>query len=262
MPYFGIATKTTVSITRLSATPQQLATPDSRRTGRPLTELLIATIGLGIAGLDPIGALIAIGALSRGTRDRTVVAYGLVMIAVTVALGIVLSLTVGARLANIDWSFLDSGYQFWAIGEAIAGVALLVWGIRRILHPAGDASTPRDREPNAYALLGLGVVYGLSAVLDPTFVALVVLAGRDGTLLEAGLAHLLWILISQAPMVIVIVAIAMGKHEPVISWFQSWWQRMRPIMAHIGTGLALLAGFVLLVDAGWWFVTDEFLIQF
>lgn len=188
--------------------------------------------------------------------------YGVIMIAVTVALGVALSLLVGPRIANIDWSFLDAGDPVWAIGEAIAGIVLLVWGIRRLRRPASEDTSRKSHGGGLYALSGLGVLYGASSILDPTFVALVVVAGREGNFLHVSLAHLLWILISQAPLVVVLVAIMMGRQQTIIGRLQAWWQKIRPVMSRVGTGLALLAAVVLLADAGWWFFTGNFLIEF
>jgi len=45
--------------------------------------LLVAAIGLGSAGLDPVGALVAVTSLAAGARDRTVVAFVAVMVVTT-----------------------------------------------------------------------------------------------------------------------------------------------------------------------------------
>jgi hypothetical protein len=227
-----------------------------------LIELLLTAIGLGIAGLDPIGALVAIGALGSGVRERFVIAYGLIGIVGTAALGTVLSLLVGTRLAEIDWSFLDSGDRFWAIGEAVVGAGLLAWAVRRIFRPAASDAEPKKHSAGEIALIATSVVFIISAVLDPTFVGLVMLAGRDGQVLDASLAHLAWILVSQSPLVLVTGAIATGKHGSFVVQFQKWWGKIRPAVAWVGTALAFVAGAVLLVDAGWWFFTDQFLLDF
>ena len=226
-----------------------------------MIELMVAAIGLGIAGLDPVGALIAIGALSGGARARVVVAYGVTVISVTVMVGVVLSLTVGSRLATIDWRFLDAGYAFWALSEALVGLGLVVWAIRRMLFPVEHDDTPKKRGISSLALLSTGTLVGVSAVFDPTFVATVVVAGRHGSVLDASLAHLIWILLSQAPLVFLTGAVLAGKHEPVIRRFQGWWQKARPVIARIGSGVALVTGTVLLADAGWWVFTDAFLVD-
>lgn len=227
-----------------------------------MVELLVAAFGLGIAGLDPVGGLIAVGALSGGTRERAVVAYGLAVILTTAVFGTVLSLTIGSRLAEIDWGFLNSGYEFWALGEAAVGVGLLVWAIRRILSPADEGDKPRKRGMSTVALLGTGIVFGLSAITDPTYVAMVVIAGREGTVLDVSLAHLAWILVSQSPLVVIIGAVLTGRHESVVGRFQAWWEKVRPGIAKVGIGLTGVAGAVLLADAGWWLFTEEFLINF
>ena len=226
-----------------------------------MVELLGTAIGLGVVGLDPVGALVAIGALAGGARDRAVVAFGVTVVLVTTVFGTALSLIVGVRLAEIDWRVLDAGHAFWAAGEAAAGAGLLAWGTRRVHRPA-TAAAPPQRGHSVLALLGTGVLFGVGAVLDPTFVALVVLAGRKGGLLEAGLAHLVWILVSQAPLVVILSAVLTGNHAAVVGRSRARWQQLRPAMARIGTGLALAAGVVLLVDGGWWFVTGGFLLEF
>lgn len=226
-----------------------------------MVELLGAAIGLAIVGLDPMGALVAIGALAGGARDRSVVAFGLTVIVVTAAFGTALSLLVGARLAEIDWRVLDTGHAFWATGEAAAGMALLAWALRRRHWPA-TAAAPAQRGQGGLALIGTGVLFGLGAIIDPTFVALVVLAGRQGSLIEAGVAHLMWILVSQAPLVVIVGAVLTGRHMATVIWFRSKAHRLRPVLTRIGLGLACVAGVVLLADAGWWFTTGDFLIDF
>ena len=51
-----------------------------------MIELLLTALGLGLAGLDPAGALLAVGALG-GARERHVAAYGLVALLGTAAFG-------------------------------------------------------------------------------------------------------------------------------------------------------------------------------
>lgn len=225
-----------------------------------MIELLGAAVGLGIVGLDPIGALVAIGALAGGTRDRVVVAFGVTVVSVTAAFGAALSLIVGTRLAEINWRVLDTGHGFWAAAEAAVGTLLLIWAARRLRRPQTQPAEPRANR-GRLALIGTGVLFGIGAILDPTFVALVVLAGRQGSLIEASLAHLIWILVSQAPLVAIVGAVLTGNHAAMVNWFSAQRQRRSRTFSRIGIGLACVAGLVLLVDAGWWLVTGGFLIE-
>jgi hypothetical protein len=225
-----------------------------------LIELLVVALGLGLAGLDPAGALVAAGALGGGARERHVAAYGLVALLGTVAFGATLSLTVGPRVAEIDWVALAS-LPAAAVIEAVLGLGLVAWGVARALRPATRAPKPRStRGTGPTALVAAGTLFALSAILDPTFVSLAVIAGRDGTFWSVVAAHSVWVLVSQAPLVLLLAAMAGGAHGRFVARFRSWWEKVRPAVGRLVTGAALLAGAFFLLDSGWWFVTGEFLV--
>jgi hypothetical protein len=71
--------------------------------------LVLTAFALGLAGLDPAGALVVAGA-----REGHVVLFGLVVLVGTVALGTTLSLTVGPRVAEIDRSVFAPRSDAWS----------------------------------------------------------------------------------------------------------------------------------------------------
>jgi hypothetical protein len=109
-------------------------------------ELLLAALGLGLAGLDPAGALVAAGALAGGARGRHVAAYGLVSLLGTVALGTALSLVVGPRVSAVDWGALATSTGAGLV-EVTLGLGLVAWGAARARRPATRA--PKPRSPSA-----------------------------------------------------------------------------------------------------------------
>jgi hypothetical protein len=223
--------------------------------------LLLTALALGLAGLDPAGALVVAGALAAGAREGHVVLFGLVVLVGTVVLGTTLSLSVGPRVAEIDWSMFAPGDRTVAFVEALLGVGLVCWGVVRARRPTVRAPKPRSaRGTGPIALVGAGILLALSAVLDPTFVALTVITGRDGSFWSAVVAHSVWVLVSQGPLVLVLGAMAGGKHKGVVAWFGSLWSRLRPAIGRLVTGAVLLVGAFFLLDAGWWFVTGELLV--
>lgn len=216
--------------------------------------LLLAALGLGLAGLDPSGALFAAGA-----RERHVVAFSLVAFVGTAAFGTALSLTVGPRITDLDWGWFFSSPG--AIIEAALGLALVAWGVARAWRPATRAPKPRSpRGTGPLALLALAVLFALMAVLDPTFDALVVIAGRGEPIWSVAVAHSAWIAVSQAPLVLLLAAMAGGKHRRFVARFRSWWEKIRPAVGRMVTAAALLVGTFFLLDAGWFLVTGEFLV--
>lgn len=228
-----------------------------------MIELLLAAFGLALAGFDPAGALVATGALGGGARERHVIVFGLVSLLGTVVLGTALSLTVGPYIANIDWSALIPGDQTAALVEAGLGAALVAWAIMRARKPAARTPAPKPRSHRGtgpIALVAVGALFALGAILDPTFVSLVVIAGRNGTFLSVVFAHSVWVLVSQSPLVLIVLAIAAGKHDRAVAWFQSRWEEIRPSIGRLITGALLSIGALLLLDAGWWFATGKFLL--
>ncbi|WP_028280509.1 hypothetical protein [Arthrobacter sp. H5] len=222
--------------------------------------LFAAALGLAVAGLDPVGALIAISALASGMRMRWIIVFGLVVLAGTALLGSFLSLTIGRQLADIDWTFLIPDGAVGAVAELVIAALLLGWAYRRLRKPDTSARKPQRKRSGGPALVAFGALFAVSAVLDPTFVGLVVVAGRGEPVWQVFLAHSLWALISQLPLTVLLIAVAFRRHDRLVAWFQRWWGRQRTTVQHILTAVLALAGLVLVVDGGWYFATGEFLI--
>ena len=165
-------------------------------------------------------------------------------------------------MADIDWVALTDG-PVAAVVEAVLGLGLVAWGVARARRPATRAPKPRStRGTGPAALVATGALFALSAILDPTFVSLAVVAGRDGAFWSVVAAHSVWVLVSQAPLVVLLVAMAGGAHGRFVAWFRSWWEKVRPAVGRLITGAALLVGAFFLLDSGWWLATGEFLVTF
>src|SRR3712207_3460668 len=118
--------------------------------------------------------------------------------------------------------------------------------------------SPRGTGP--VALVAVAVLFALSAILDPTFVSLVVLAGRGEAFWSVVAAHSVWVAVSQAPLILLLAAVAGGKHGRFVARFGFLWERVRPAVGRLVTAAALLVGAFFVLDAGWWFATGEFLV--
>jgi hypothetical protein len=194
------------------------------------------------------------------SENSHVAAYGLVSLLGTVAFGTALSLVVGPRVAGVDWGELASSPGA-ALVEAALGLGLVAWGIARLRRPATRAPKPRSpRGTGPVALVAVAVLFALSAILDPTFVSLVVLAGRGEAFWSVVAAHSVWVAVSQAPLILLLAAMAGGKHERFVARFGSLWEWVRPAVGRLVTAAALLVGAFFVLDAGWWFATGEFLV--
>jgi hypothetical protein len=230
-----------------------------------VTKLLLTAFALGLARLDVTGAMAAVGALGAGARGRALVAFGCFSILGTVAFGTALSLIVGPRIAGIDWGMLlphgPTEDRVAASVEIVLGLGLLAWGIVRTRRPTARPPKPSAlRGLGLISLAGAGILFALAAIFDPTFVSLVVIAGRAECFWLVVAAHSTWTLVSHTPLVFVLAFAVSGDHERVVGWFQTWWARISPLIVNLVTSVVLLVGTFFLLDAAWWYVTGEFLI--
>jgi len=230
-----------------------------------VAKLLLTAFALGLPSLDITAALLAVGALGAGARVRALLAFGCFCILGTIAFGTALSLIVGPRISGIDWGMLlphdPTEDRVAAFVDIVLGVGLLIWGIVRILRPG--THPPKPGNPRALGLLslaGAGVLFALAAIADPAFVSLVVIAGRAEIFWSVLAAHSTWTLVSHIPLILVLAMALSVDHERVVVWVQTLFARISPWMVRLITSLVLLVGFLLLLDAFWFYVTGEFFI--
>jgi hypothetical protein len=230
-----------------------------------VTRLLLTAFALGLPSLDITAALLAAGALGAGARVRAIMAFGSFCILGTIAFGTALSLIVGPRISGIDWGMIlphnPTEDRVAAFVDIVLGMGLLIWGIVRILRPG--THPPKPGVPRALGLLslaGAGVLFALAAIADPAFVSLVVIAGRADLFWLVLAAHLTWTLVSHIPLILVLALALSVDHEQVVHLVQTLFARVSPWMVRLITGAVLLVGSLLLLDAFWYYVTEELFI--
>jgi hypothetical protein len=227
-----------------------------------VTRLLLTAIALGLASLDITGALAAVGALAAGARTRALLAFGGFTILGTVAFGTALSLIVGPRISGLDWGHLlphdPTEDLVAALVEVVLGVGLLIWGIVRALKPGTRPPKPRAlRGLGVISLAGAGILFALAAIADPTFVSLVVIAGRADRFWSVAAAHSAWTFVSHVPLVLVLAFALTGENERVVTTVRTLWAKVSPWMVRLVTVFVLLVALLLLLDAFWYFITGD-----
>ena len=230
-----------------------------------MSKLLLTAFALGLASLDVAWTLLATGAMGSGARNRVLVVFGCVSILGTLALGTALSLIVGPRIAGIDWEALlphdPTEDRLAAYLEVLIGAGLLAWGMVRAWRPtAGPPKPSALRGLGAISMTGAGMLFALSRILSPPFVSLVVIAGRAEHFWSVVAVHWTYALVSHTPLILLLVFALTIDHGRVVRWFQSAWERIRPLALRLITGVVLLVGTLFLLDAAWWHFTGDFLV--
>lgn len=220
--------------------------------------LLAIAFGLGLTGLDPIGALLALTALARGARRTSVLLFALIVFGVTALLGAMLSLTIGAGVTTL---LAQLPAYIWVTFYAITAVLLLWWAASRwrrrsILGQSKDSRLTRwlDR-----GLPLVGLLFALSAVTDPSFVALVVIAGNEHSVLLVLFAHTVWSIVGQLPLLLLAIAVACNGHIVFQRRFNGFWERIGPHVSLFVTVLIGLIGVFLVLNVAAYLVWGKFI---
>lgn len=214
--------------------------------------------GLGLLGLDPAGALVAAVAIAAGARDRQIVVFGAVVLVGTTLFGAALAVTVGERLAQIDWASLVPHGALRAGLEAGAAFVLAAWAGVRIVRGSA-VSEPRAIRTSPAGVVAGGVLFVGTAATDPTFAALVVLAGRDGSVVGPTVANAAWTLVSQVPLFLVVLAVVLGRHRAAVATLRRLRGQWAPRVRALVTAVLGLGALLLLTDVLSW-IARSFLV--
>lgn len=227
-----------------------------------MATFIFAVLALGVAGLDPLGALIVAGALAAGATRTGVWGFTAAATVTTVVVGTALSLLLEPLIDWLGGTGFTVPDNLWLIIELVLIILLLAWGVRRI-----GRSKPREtptKEPKrgvtTPVLLGAAVVFALSALTDPTYYAVIVLAGRGEPLWLVITAHLLWFMVSQSPLLALSVTTVTGGHDRLAQVLRKLWDRGRPLLNRLLTTAIFLAVTVLSIDVGFYLFSGDFLI--
>ena len=222
-------------------------------------EFILLSIGLGLAGIDPLGALIVASAVAAGMKKRQVATFALVVFGGTVAMGVALSLGFGASTTALveKFNYLPDGV--W-VAVNLAVIALL-WGraLKRILLKKSgansDAANP-DNKQNKWLKRGIWALSGfflLTTLADPSYLALIAAAGHQQSFWLALVGHTIWVLVSQFMLFVLVGAVMLGKHQPVVAKMKLLQKRHGQKIGWVLTGIIFMVGMVFLVDlASFW----------
>ncbi|HEU0164452.1 MAG TPA: hypothetical protein VFQ54_05355 [Thermomicrobiales bacterium] len=225
-----------------------------------LTSIVLTAGGLGLAGIDPSGAILGMGLFGAGAPRRNILLMVAIYLLGTIAIGVTLSIVFAGRIATLNITELEPPDWVDAIIFAVAGILLLAWGGLRVIHPAPPRTEDRRRGTGMKALALLGVVLAAGSLLSPPFIAMIVVAGKYHAIWAILLGHTIWTLINQSPLLLVTGVEMTGRGDRIVTAAHDWWIREQPAIARIFTTLLVLVSVALLLESAWWTVARDFLL--
>lgn len=217
-------------------------------------------LGLGLAGFDPVGALVVIPALLAGTRTRVVVVFVVSSLLSTVATGVVL-----AEFADLvlPWlrQVLDVPDVVRLVAQSVIAALLGWWALRRRGESGRELEVPEFLTALLTTSGGMalaGIAWGVLALGDPSFYGVALLtadaSGVGGTMV----AFALWFVVSQSPLCLVAGALVFGRDSRAMQAAIRAARRSAAPAARLATALAALTAVVLLTNALTFVVTGSF----
>ncbi len=222
-------------------------------------DVLVRVVGLGIAGLDPLGAVLLVSAITAGAGRTKVFTFAASVLATSVLTGTALAIF-GNRLFESSDADTSSSSPAWAYLEVGIALLIVVW-LARSLMPSGTEPAPprRDIAQSTPAIAAAGAAFTMTSVLDPTFLATAAVVGPSGNIVVALLSFALWTLISQILLFSLVAAFHFGVHERAVDATRRWWHRHEMLLTTLLKIAGLLVAIALLVDAGYYFATDTYI---
>lgn len=203
----------------------------------------VSVLGLGLAGFDPFGALIVLPALAMGAKRRVVVLFFVVSGLATVLAGVLLGQSVELIFAWLAENLAIPAPARAAL-QVLAAGALGYWAVRR-WNARHEPPKERRKKPFLAGAAGMslaGLGWGVGALTDPTFFGVAGVTTTFQSTLEVTLAFTAWFLVSQAPLVLVVLALAAGRDSWIMRRVGALAEKLaRPTSYLLTFTLAILA---------------------
>lgn len=228
-----------------------------------MSEAVLAALGLGIAGVDPLGAVLLMTAIAANfTRSRIIFFSTTVFLSAVVA-GTLLSVAGAGFISSIKDLLPVATSSVWLVVNLIIAAIILVWIIKRKLNENKPEKpiARRKLSKSYYAIVITGILFGAGSVLDPTFLASISLAAQTDSLITIIVMHTIWVLVSQIMLFGLFVAYLNGKHEKVIIYSRMQYRKHKALLQNI-LYIAAIAAFLFLgLDSVNYVVRGEYLIN-
>ena len=183
-------------------------------------KLILSSILLGFGGFDPVGAVLIMAALAKGTKKKQVYLFSLMALLSTVVFGLIFSYGTSISLnyfINIMNHIPDMAYVFTGFLISIVCVA---WFIRSTFLK-GNKERVDDQKESKFMKFSKRSM-PLAGLSDPTFWAVVALSAKEGNILLTILCLTIWMLLGQIPLYTLVVSLIFNVYEKLINIASSY----------------------------------------
>lgn len=226
-----------------------------------MESLFLKALGLGLAGFDPSGALIAVALIGAGATRRAVALFCMVYLIGSVTVLTAIAWVLRTRVPGTDLRLFDDHPATKAGAELAVGIALLAVALHRFLHRNDPRPEKRRQLPvSAWATAGIGIALAIGVVGDPALLAFAVVASTASSITAIVVAQIIAVAASKILVVAILVVLVRNQTSADITRVRDWWQRAEPRMNHLLSIAVVIVGLALIANALWWYANGTFLL--
>lgn len=219
---------------------------------------LLIIVGLGFVGIDPVGMILLLTMQAAGLSNKKAYLFGTLVLFGTALLGFILSILLGDSLSHIVQALNQLPNIAWIWIYVVLIAVLIAWGVKRLL--TAEELENANSQKNSKGIYAVAAFMIYTAIVDPTFLAVLALSDQvDNTLLSL-LYNLIWVLISQSPLFLLILAVMCNKHHVFIDKFNAFYERYKQPIKYGITGIIFLSALVLIADLSSYCISDSWLL--
>lgn len=220
---------------------------------------------LGLAGFDPTGAIVIISALTMGIDKKQIIKFALTTFIGTILVGLVFSKVISSGIEIISnlLNSIPNLVYMWV--ELLIGLILLIWVIERIFFKKKVVKKEEKKESFLIKFLNkgliiVGLIFAITALTDPSFLALITISSYNDNIILITLANAIWVLISQLPIFVLTIAIIFNKHEKLINLFNEVLEKnnrkekIKKILSILLSILILVIGILTIIDSIYYWI--------
>lgn len=228
-----------------------------------MLDTFITAFGLGIAGIDPLGAIILMRAIAANFTRAKIVFFNITVLISAILAGTILSVVGSGFITGIKDVLPGNSSSAWVFVNLIIAAITIAWIVRR----KKKKDRPNNEKPSKtlgssyYAIAATGLLFGAGSVFDPTFLATISLAAQTNDLPTILLMHTIWIITSQFMLFVLFIAYLKGKHEKVIDFSRMQYTKHKVVLQDILSIAAIGVVIFLVADSLSFVIRGEYLVN-
>ncbi|MDO4813601.1 MAG: hypothetical protein Q3988_00760 [Gemella sp.] len=218
---------------------------------------LLAVFGLSIAGIDPLGMMFLVTALTIGISKRSAYIYGSSVFLGTAGLATLFSFALSRYLEELANFFNSIPNTIWIALDVTIIVILSIWALKRIFNKNIDD----EKKSSSKGLLIAALLMIFTAPTDPSLLAVISIAGHTNNLALAFIYNLLWSVLSQIPLALLLLSLILGKEKLFVNKFNVFYKKHKSKIYTTVTTAIIIMVLAFIFDLSYFFITKTWLFE-